>query len=103
MRILFPSLIGLAVIAMAGCVSPRVPKLVALPSGQSGYAVNCSGTHHNWSDCMNAAGAVCNGAYEVISQNGESVGGVAVAPAANSTVLVRAIHREMIVSCKGAR
>jgi hypothetical protein len=47
---------------------------------------------------MNAAGAACGGAYTVISENGESVGGVAT-PVGNSTVFVRGIHREMIVAC----
>jgi hypothetical protein len=88
---------------LAACVAP--PKVgvvgpVSLPNGQQGLAVRCSGTRHNWSDCMNTAGAACGGAYAIISQNGETVGGVAVADA-NSAVLVHAIHREMIVQCKG--
>jgi hypothetical protein len=90
---------------LAACVVPPgvgVVGPVSLPNGQQGLAVRCSGTRHNWSDCMNAAGAACGGAYDIISQNGETVGGMAVAaPAANSAVLMHAIHREMIVQCKG--
>jgi hypothetical protein len=91
---------GLGILAiMASCVAAPTPKPVSLPNGKQGLAVKCSGTHHNWSDCMNAAGAACGGAYDIVSQNGESVGGVA-APVGNSAMFVRAIHREMIVSCK---
>ncbi len=82
-------------VLLAACVSTRP---VALPSGQQGLAVHCSGAARSWSDCMNAAGAACGGAYTVISENGESVGGVAT-PVGNSTVFVRGIHREMIVAC----
>jgi hypothetical protein len=86
---------------LAGCVVAPAPKPVSLPNGQQGLAIKCSGTRHNWSDCMNAAGVACGGAYDVISQNGESVGGMAM-PARNSTLWAHAIHREMIVQCKGA-
>jgi hypothetical protein len=104
MRTRIAAIVALAAL-LAGCVAP--PKVgvvgpVSLPNGQQGLAVRCSGTHHDWSDCMNAAGAACAGAYDVISQNGETVGGMAVAsPATNSAVMVHAIHREMIVQCKG--
>jgi hypothetical protein len=84
---------------LASCATALTPKPVSLPNGQQGFAVRCSGTHHNWSDCMNEAGAACGGAYDIVSQNGESVGGVA-APVGNSAMFVHAIHREMIVSCK---
>jgi hypothetical protein len=84
---------------IVGCAT-STPKTVSLPSGQQGIALSCSGTRHNWSDCMNAAGAACRGGYDIISQNGESVGGMAV-PVGNSAMFAHAIHREMIVSCKG--
>lgn len=95
-------LIGLALVALisTSCATTPTPKAVSLPSGQQGLAVKCSGTHRSWSDCMNAAGAACGGAYDIVSQNGESVGGVA-APVGNSAVFMHAVHREMIVSCKG--
>jgi hypothetical protein len=90
--------VALALALLAGCVTPHQPKSVSLPSGQQGVAVRCSGTARSWSDCMNAAGSACGGAYEIVSQNGESVGGMA-APVGNSAVFLHAIHREMIVAC----
>jgi hypothetical protein len=94
---------ALATLLAACALPPKVGVVgpVSLPNGQQGLAVRCSGARHNWSDCMNAAGAACGGAYDVISQNGETVGGMA-AGNVNSAVLVHAIHREMIVQCKGA-
>jgi hypothetical protein len=88
-----------AALLLVSCAT-STPKTVSLPDGQQGLAVSCSGTHHSWSDCMNAAGAACGGGYDIISQNGETVGGAAV-PVGNSAVFAHAIHREMIVSCKG--
>lgn len=88
--------IGLAFAMCAGCVTT---KPVSLPSGQQGVAVHCSGAARSWSDCMNAAGAACGGAYDIVSENGESVGGMAT-PVGNSAMFVHAIHREMIVSCR---
>jgi hypothetical protein len=90
--------IGLAFAMLAGCVT-HPPKPVSLPSGEQGIAVRCSGAARSWSDCMNAAGTACAGAYDIISQNGENVGGMA-APVGNSAMFVHAIHREMIVACK---
>ncbi len=91
---------GLFFAMLAGCIT-RPPKPVSLPSGEQGIAVRCSGAARSWSDCMNAAGAACGGAYDIVSENGESVGGMA-APVGNSAMFVHAIHREMIVSCRGA-
>jgi hypothetical protein len=88
---------GLALTMLAGC---ETTKPVSLPSGQQGVAVHCSGAARSWSDCMNAAGTACGVAYDIVSEDGESVGGMAT-PVGNSAMFVHAIHREMIVSCHG--
>lgn len=90
--------VGLAPVMLAGCVTHQ-PKQVSLPSGRQGVPVRCSGTAHSWSDCMNAAGTACGGAYDIVSENGEGVGGMAM-PVGNSAVFVHAIRREMIVACR---
>ncbi len=51
---------------------------------------------------MNKAGQECQGAYEIVSQNGESAGAFAT-PAGNGYAAVNAIHREMIIECKAAK
>jgi hypothetical protein len=51
---------------------------------------------------MNEAARVCVGPYQVVTQNAETTGAVAMAtPVGNaaSAVVVRGIHRTMIVEC----
>jgi hypothetical protein len=51
---------------------------------------------------MNEAAEACHGPYQILEENGEHVGGVAMAtPMGNGAgaVTVHAIHRTMIVEC----
>lgn len=88
------------IVCATGCVAPMRP--VMLPDGQQGYALKCSGTHHDFGDCMNEAAEACHGPYQILEENGEHVGSVAMAtPMGNGVgaVGVHAIHRTMIVEC----
>jgi len=76
---------------LAGCVAN---KPVALPSGQQGVAVDCSGVGYNWTYCMNKAAKACQGAYQILAQDGESPGTVMV-----GTMAVAAQNRTMVVAC----
>jgi len=73
---------------------------VSLPDGHQGYTIRCPGAAHDIGDCMNEAGKVCGGPYQIVTANGEAVGGAAVA-AGNSAMFVSAIHRTLVVECPG--
>jgi len=91
-----------AMVFFSACVSPHAAKPVTLPNGHQGYAVHCNGTHHDVGDCMNEAAQTCGGPYQVLTENGETVGSVGMAmPAGNgaTAVTVHGIHRTMIFEC----
>lgn len=81
---------------LVGCVS--TPKPVALPSGESGYAVSCNGTRSDISDCMNKAAEICGGTYEVVNQDSSTTGAVHV----GNGVYGAAIKRKLVFYCTGA-
>ena len=82
-------------LVLCGCATT---KDVALPDGDRGLAINCSGSAMAWSDCMDAAAKKCGGPYTVIDRSGGSGGAVAI-PAGTSTIIATAVDREMIVKC----
>lgn len=89
-------LLGAAMLTgVVGCVTARP---VALPNGHQGFAIKCPGASRDIGDCMNEAARVCAGPYSIVTVNGETVGGAAVATG-NGAVFVSGIHRTMIVEC----
>lgn len=78
-------------VLLNGCIAN---KPVALPNGQQGIAVDCSGAGYNWSYCMNKAAKACKGPYQIVSQDGDSAGS---APMGNMTIALE--YRTMIVAC----
>jgi hypothetical protein len=101
LRILLVGLLYLG--SFTGCVPASVAsRPVALPNGQQGYDIRCNGTHHDVGDCMNEAARACGGPYHVVTQTGEDVGAAAMgmpAGSGTSAVMVRGIHRNLIVEC----
>jgi hypothetical protein len=72
---------------------------IGLPSGNQGYALNCSGGM--WADCFKKAGEICNGrGYDILSRD-ESTGAVTVVnPQLGLATTRPTSEREMIVQCK---
>jgi|HubBroStandDraft_1064217.scaffolds.fasta_scaffold156632_1 hypothetical protein len=81
---------------VTGCVTERP---VALPNGKQGYAIRCPGAARDISDCMNEAARICAGPYQIVTANGEQVGGAVVGTGPGSGVFVAGIHRTLIVEC----
>lgn len=61
--------IGLVSVALGGCASANK---ITLPSGQSGFTINCSGTAVSISKCYEKAGAVCPNGYDIVSSHNQS-------------------------------
>jgi hypothetical protein len=91
--------VGASLLLVAGCISSST---VALPDGHQGYTIRCPGAAHDIGDCMNEAAKICAGPYQIVTANGEAVGGAAIA-AGNSAMFVSAIHRTLIVECGPAK
>ncbi|HEY4351860.1 MAG TPA: hypothetical protein VGN31_11570 [Paraburkholderia sp.] len=85
------------VAALAGCASSTT--MTYLPNGDTGFAINCSGSDasSNWGECYQRAGEVCGAyGYEVISKDvdngatsGGSLGGILGANVKNRSMVVR--------------
>jgi hypothetical protein len=83
--------------ALAGCASG--PTMTYLPSGDTGFAINCSGgdASTSWAACYKQAGEVCGSyGYEVVSKDadngataGGSVGGILGANIKNRSMVIR--------------
>ncbi|HVE06756.1 MAG TPA: hypothetical protein VNE00_05835 [Paraburkholderia sp.] len=86
-----------AVAALAGCSSTTT--MTYLPNGDTGFAINCSGSDasSNWGKCYEQAGQVCGAyGYDVISKDvdngatsGGSIGGILGANVKNRSMVVR--------------
>lgn len=58
-----------AFLFLAGCASATD---TYTPSGQKGYAINCSGTARDWGACYSKAGDLCGSrGYDIITQEGD--------------------------------
>lgn len=75
----------LSLLLLAGCTSARP---VALPGGQTAYAVQCSGIQHSLNDCYAEAARACPTGYTVLSRD------------LRATVL-NPFQRSLLVSCRG--
>ncbi|MGF6755199.1 hypothetical protein [Paraburkholderia sp. GAS334] len=93
---------GLAVLTLAGLAGcSSTSKLTYLPSGETGFAINCSGSDasESWGECYKQAGEACGAyGYDVISKDvdtgatsGGSIGGILGANVKN---------RSMVIHCK---
>jgi hypothetical protein len=81
----------------AGCASG--PTMTYLPSGDTGFAINCSGgdASTSWAACYKQAGEMCGAyGYDVISKDtdngataGGSVGGIFGANIKNRSMVIR--------------
>jgi hypothetical protein len=86
-----------ALAALAGCASSTT--MTYLPNGDTGFAINCSGSDASstWGTCYEQAGQVCGAyGYDVISKDvdngatsGGSIGGVFGANVKNRSMVVR--------------
>ncbi|MDE1183745.1 hypothetical protein [Paraburkholderia sp.] len=85
--------------SLSGCSSTTT--MTYLPTGDTGFAINCSGSDasSSWAECYKQAGQVCgNYGYDVISKdvdNGATSGGT-VAGIFGANVK----NRSMVVKCK---
>ncbi|HEY3596358.1 MAG TPA: hypothetical protein VGL08_02420 [Paraburkholderia sp.] len=83
--------------ALAGCASSTT--MTYLPNGDTGFAINCSGSDasSNWGECYQRAGEACGAyGYDVISKDvdngatsGGSIGGIFGANVKNRSMVVR--------------
>lgn len=92
--------VGLGVLtlgSLAGCASTTT--MTYLPSGDTGFAINCSGSDasSSWAECYKRAGEVCgNYGYDVVSKDvdngatsGGTIGGIFGANVKNRSMVVR--------------
>ncbi|RKF47502.1 hypothetical protein [Paraburkholderia fungorum] len=92
--------IGLGLVmfgSLSGCSSTTT--MTYLPSGDTGFAINCSGSDasSSWAECYKRAGEVCgNYGYDVISKDvdngatsGGTVGGIFGANVKNRSMVIR--------------
>jgi hypothetical protein len=88
-----------AAAALSGCANTST--MTYLPSGDTGFAINCSGgdASTSWSECYKKAGETCgNYGYDVISKdadNGATAGG-SVAGIFGANIK----NRSMVIRCK---
>ncbi|WP_027210948.1 hypothetical protein [Burkholderia sp. WSM2232] len=90
--------VGLLTLAsLSGCSTTTT--MTYLPSGDTGFAINCSGSDAStsWAECYKRAGEVCgNYGYDVVSKDvdngatsGGTVGGIFGANVKNRSMVVR--------------
>jgi len=82
---------------LSGCSTTT--NMTYLPSGDTGFAINCSGSDAStsWAECYKRAGEVCgNYGYDVVSKDvdngatsGGSVGGIFGANVKNRSMVIR--------------
>jgi hypothetical protein len=91
---------GLAVLTLAGLAGCSTSStLTYLPSGETGFAINCSGSDasESWGECYKKAGEACGAyGYDVVSKDvdngatsGGSLGGIFGANVKNRSMIVR--------------
>ncbi|NPT61052.1 hypothetical protein [Paraburkholderia elongata] len=83
--------------SLGGCSSTTT--MTYLPSGDTGFAINCSGSDasSSWAECYKRAGEVCgNYGYDVVSKDvdngatsGGSIGGIFGANVKNRSMVIR--------------
>lgn len=79
-------------LALAGCATQ---KQIYLPSGETGYSINCSGSALTWEHCYAQAGKICaTRGYEVLARDDEQ--GSTSSPLFGTTTH----FRTMLIVCK---
>ncbi|WP_125469721.1 hypothetical protein [Caballeronia telluris] len=86
-----------ALATFAGCANTST--MTYLPSGETGFAINCSGSDAStsWAECYKKAGETCGAyGYDVVSKDtdngataGGSVGGIFGANIKNRSMVIR--------------
>jgi hypothetical protein len=86
-----------AIVALGGCANTST--MTYLPSGDTGFAINCSGgdASTSWAECYKKAGETCGAyGYEVVSKDtdggattGGTVGGIFGANIKNRSMVIR--------------
>jgi hypothetical protein len=93
------AVLAAAATTLTGCADTA--KRTYLPSGDTGFAINCSGgdASSSWAECYKKAGEVCGAyGYDVVSKdvdNGATAGG-SVAGIFGANVK----NRSMVIHCK---
>jgi hypothetical protein len=88
-----------ATATLAGCADTST--MTYLPSGDTGFAINCSGgdASTSWAECYKKAGETCgNYGYDVVSKdadNGATAGG-SIAGIFGENIK----NRSMVIRCK---
>ncbi|MGI4814028.1 MAG: hypothetical protein ACRYG5_16800 [Janthinobacterium lividum] len=86
--------------ALSACATRTSSKLINLPDGQSGFALNCSGSDasSSWADCYRSAGNACGPAgYDIVSKDGDEGG--TTGGSVNGLFSANVRNRAMIVRC----
>ena len=98
-RAMATSLAIASLASLAGCASSGSTTLTYLPNGETGFAINCSGSDasQNWGECYTRAGEACGAyGYAVVSKDvdtggtaGGTLGGVLGANVKNRSMVIR--------------
>lgn len=93
-------LVGLMVV-IGGCLlaSCTTWNQVVLPSGETGFTVDCSGTNLTWSHCFRKAGRACPQGYDVAEKLDKHGGKVAVGDL-YGLLGGSVVDRSMLIHCK---
>ena len=84
------------VLTLSACVTSRP---VMLANGTHGFAINCPGDARDIAECTNKAAQACGGAYQMVDRDGSVVG--SAIPPANNVFYMGAVHRTLIIKCRG--
>lgn len=56
----------MVLVSLGGCATSTE---IGLPSGEKGYALNCSGEALSWGACLQKAGETCGGrGYDILAR-----------------------------------
>ena len=89
------------VIGGALLASCTTSKQVVLPSGQSGYTVDCSGSNLSWSHCYRKAGEACGHGYVTVAK-ADNHGGKPVPGDLYGLVGGSVSDRSLLIHCREA-
>ncbi len=90
--------VALGSLSLGACTTSRQ---IVLPSGQTGYTVDCSGSNLSWSHCYRKAGRVCGRGYTV-SQKSDNHGGHPVVGDLFGLVGGSVVDRSLLIQCRAA-
>jgi len=87
------------VAALGGCANTAT--LTYLPSGETGFAINCSGgdASTSWAECYKKAGETCGAyGYDVVSKDADS--GATAGGSVGGIFGENIKNRSMVIRCK---